>query len=86
MKTYYFRNAFSIELDITHAPPYNVHIELNTFFGCLVDIYIRELDRDVSEVELDETQIGKGTRKCRGEDGFNYVLGDLSASYNDIGP
>jgi hypothetical protein len=70
---YYFGNVVPVQLDITYALPVQIQIQFDTLSLGLVDIYIGEADRDVSEVELDEAKVAEGAWKSGGENGFLKV-------------
>lgn len=51
-----------------------------------MNINIRETDRDMAEINLDEAQVGQRTRKCGSKNWFDRVFDDVGTSYTDVGP
>ena len=61
-ETYHFRNHLSVELKVTHTLPVHIHVELDAIGLGLVNVHVGEADRNMSKVDLGETQISKRTR------------------------
>lgn len=84
--TYYFGNHLTVKLDVTHTLPVQIHVELDTFIRCLVDVYMRKSNGNMAKIELDKTQTSERTRKCGGKDWFYNLLEHFGTSDIDVRP
>ena len=85
-KYYNFRDIVPVQFNITHSLPVKIHVELDTFSWGLVNVHVGEAQRDMTEINLHEMDARERPRECRGQDGINNILNNLSNSDIDIGP